>query len=50
MTDAPTTAKSGMADIEAHDLEKTANGEAHELPEGSVAFVGVEADRRVYIA
>jgi len=30
--------------------KRPVNGEAHELPEGSVAFVGVDADRRVYIA
>ena len=37
-----------MADKRAVDLSH--GGEAHELPEGSIAFVGVDADRRVYIA
>ena len=30
--------------------KRPVNGESHELPEGSIAFVGVDADRRVYIA
>jgi hydroxymethylglutaryl-CoA synthase len=30
--------------------KRPVNGEAHELPEGSVAFVGVDSDRRVYIS
>ena len=30
--------------------KRPVNGEAHELPEGAIAFVGVDADRRVYIA
>jgi hydroxymethylglutaryl-CoA synthase len=30
--------------------KRPVNGEGHGLPEGSVAFVGVDSDRRVYIA
>ncbi|MDB4970851.1 MAG: Hydroxymethylglutaryl-CoA synthase [Myxococcales bacterium] len=30
--------------------QRPVNGDAHGLPAGSVAFVGVDADRRVYIA
>jgi hydroxymethylglutaryl-CoA synthase len=30
--------------------KRPVNGEAHELPEGSIAFVGVDSDRRVYIS
>lgn len=30
--------------------KRPVNGEAHELPEGAIAFVGVDADRRVYVA
>jgi hydroxymethylglutaryl-CoA synthase len=30
--------------------KRPVNGEAHGLPEGSVAFVGVDSDRRVYIS
>lgn len=30
--------------------KRPVNGDAHELPEGSIAFVGVDADRRVYVA
>jgi hydroxymethylglutaryl-CoA synthase len=30
--------------------KRPVNGEAHELPEGSIAFVGVDAHRRVYVA
>jgi hydroxymethylglutaryl-CoA synthase len=30
--------------------KRPVNGEAHGLPEGSVAFVGIDSDRRVYIS
>lgn len=30
--------------------KRPVNGESHELPEGSIAFLGVDSDRRVYIS
>ncbi len=30
--------------------KRPVNGEAHELPEGAIAFLGVDSDRRVYTA
>jgi hydroxymethylglutaryl-CoA synthase len=30
--------------------KRPVNGEAHELPEGAVAFLGIDSDRRVYTA
>jgi hydroxymethylglutaryl-CoA synthase len=30
--------------------QRPVNGDAHEVPKGSIAFVGIDADRRVYVA
>ena len=47
-TRSPSTSRSACATTEGD--QRPVNGEAHELPEGAIAFVGVDADRRIYVA